>query len=252
MYARLARFYDAIHAELTDDVDFSVALARSAGGSVLELGCGTGRLLWPLARADMRVTGLDNSAEMLAIAHEQRQLLGLQQRVVLESADMTRFSLPQTDFALVLLSYNTALHLTENQIMATLRCSAAHLRPQGTLCIDVINPFLLADWPDQATPEVERTFVEPQTGAKVTQATTNKADVARQTVTVNWLFEIVHRDGKVEKVESAETYHHHYPHEWLTMLQHAGFKLETLWGDYDETPFDEDAPRLLLIARKQS
>jgi hypothetical protein len=54
----------------------------------------------------------------------------------------------------------------------------------------------------------------------------------------------------MEMVESAETYHYRYPHEWLTMLQHSGFNLENMWGDYDETPFDEDASRLLLVARK--
>lgn len=249
-YAKLARFYDEIHAELTEDVDFSVALARSAAGPVLELGCGTGRLLWPMAQAGINVTGLDNSADMLALAHERRQLLGLQQRVVLESADMTRFSLSQTDFALVLLSYNTALHLSTNQVMATLHRSAAHMQPGGALCIDVINPFLLADSPDQTMPEVERTFIDPYTGATVTQATTNYTDLAQQTVTVNWLFDVAYPDGTLEKVESAETYHYYYPHEWLPMLQHAGFSLESMWGDYDDSPFAEDTPRLLLIARK--
>src|SRR5438874_377731 len=64
-YAALARFYDLDHAGFADDLDFWRNLARQIGGPVLEVGCGSGRVLLPLARAGFEVVGIDTSAPML-------------------------------------------------------------------------------------------------------------------------------------------------------------------------------------------
>jgi SAM-dependent methyltransferase len=252
MYDRLARFYDQIHSELVEDIPFSLALAQEADGRVLELGCGTGRLLWPLAEYGVDVVGVDNSAEMLAIAQQHLEASSptIQQRIKLVSADMTRLSLSLFDFSLALLSYNTALHLDKNALLATLRSVAAQLQPGSQFCIDCINPFLLADLPDTDTPEVERVFIEPETGAKVTQSSTNRGMRTAQTVTIGWHFLIESADGQQQRMESAEIYHYHYPHEWQTYLSKSQFKLSAMWGDYDRTLFDEDSPRLILLAQR--
>ena len=71
MYATLARYYDQIHTTLTADVPFILKQVKKQGGPVLELGCGTGRLLFPLAEAGFPVTGVDNSSEMLNIARQR-------------------------------------------------------------------------------------------------------------------------------------------------------------------------------------
>jgi hypothetical protein len=136
--------------------------------------------------------------------------------------------------------------------LATLRSVAAHLQPGGQLCIDCINPFLLADLPDTNTPEVERIFIEQATGAKITQSTTNHSNHDEQTVTIGWHFAIESADGQQQRVFSAETYHYHYPHAWQTYLTHSNYKLSAMWGDYDNTPFDEDSPRLILLAQRVS
>lgn len=65
MYKKIARFYDAIHAELTDDIPFILELAEDVGSPILELGCGTGRVLKPLALNGFEVVGVDESAEMI-------------------------------------------------------------------------------------------------------------------------------------------------------------------------------------------
>ena len=68
MYDQIARYYDLLHGDLTEDIEFVIRLAEKSGGPVLELGCGTGRLLLPLVRIGQKTTGLDNSEEMLAVA----------------------------------------------------------------------------------------------------------------------------------------------------------------------------------------
>ena len=64
--ADIASLYDAF--PFTDDLDFYAGLAGTQGGRVLELGCGSGRILVPLARAGHHVVGVDTSPHMLALA----------------------------------------------------------------------------------------------------------------------------------------------------------------------------------------
>ena len=71
-YAAVAEFYDYIVPYLNrEDLDFYVDMAKESGGPVLEVGCGTGRILIPIARAGIEVTGLDLSPSMLALCRKK-------------------------------------------------------------------------------------------------------------------------------------------------------------------------------------
>ena len=80
-YSVLARVYDLQHNTYTPDIPMYLEFARrfcsAQHAPVLELGAGTGRVLLPLAQAGFAITGVDNTAEMLAIAHQQVRALGL-------------------------------------------------------------------------------------------------------------------------------------------------------------------------------
>ena len=104
MYDLIAPYYDLTHAQLTADLGFVLSLASQAGGKVLELGCGTGRLLLPLARAGFTITGLDSSEAMLALAQQKlaQESEVIRGRVTLVSGDMADLSGCGRDFALVL------------------------------------------------------------------------------------------------------------------------------------------------------
>ena len=113
-YAFVADLYDHVAPYATrPDVDFFVAAAQAAGGPVLEVGCGTGRILIPTARAGVDIVGLDLSPHMLRIC--QQHLLdeptAVQSRVRLHQADMRNFDLAQT-FTLVTLPFRPFQHLT--------------------------------------------------------------------------------------------------------------------------------------------
>src|SRR5438094_9047331 len=90
-----AVYYDYVATGVEGDVAFYVEEARSAGSPVLELGCGTGRILIPTAEAGVEVVGLDASPDMLAIARHKLERLPphLQRRVRLVERDMRHFAL---------------------------------------------------------------------------------------------------------------------------------------------------------------
>ncbi len=133
--------YDAIYAD-RDDIGFWQALAADANGPVLELGCGTGRVLLPLARAGLEITGLDFSAAMLArcrarLGAEPPEVRG---RVRLVEADMTSFDLGRR-FAAITCPFGgfQQLRTVEQQLACLDRCRE-HLLPGGTLVLDLPNP----------------------------------------------------------------------------------------------------------------
>ncbi len=251
MYDQIARFYDLTHDALTEDIPLVVQLAMENGGTVLELGCGTGRLLLPLARAGCRVVGVDNSPGMLARAAARlaQEPEGVRERVTLLAQDFTQLDVGQARFALVVIPYNTFLHLDTAAKRATLRRVAGCLGANGRLFLDLTNPFWLADMAE-AEPDfvLENELVDPQTGETVRQWSRGEADSGVQAVRIEWRYEVVERG---EETAVSAVYHYLFPHEWELLLRQTGFQLQKQWGNYDMTPFHEEQPRLLLLARKR-
>ena len=149
-YGFTAEFYDHVapYAE-RGDVGFFVEMAQAAGGPVLEIGCGTGRVLIPTARAGIEIVGLDLSPSMLAVCRSNlaQESAETQARVRLVEGDMRDFDLDR-QFALVTLPFRPFQHLTsvEDQI-ACLTTIHRHLAPGGRLVLDLFNPSIpfLAD-----------------------------------------------------------------------------------------------------------
>lgn len=250
MYEILAHFYDQIHEQLTADIPFILELARETGGPVLDLGCGTGRLLFPLAEAGYKVTGVDNSPQMLAIA---RNRLSVEPEEVRESITLWEQDIcslvpgqTATGFSLALLSYNTLLHLREREIGALLEGVAGILQPGGQLFIDMENPFQLAEETYSKEPVFETYFIDEITNLRVEQWSHSLIDTTAQTLTVSWYFHT--HEEELETQELQIVYHYFYPHQIIMLLQRAGFEVEKLMGSYNGEPFQEDSERFLLLA----
>lgn len=255
MYDQIARFYDLTHASLTADLPFVLQLAAETIGPILELGCGSGRLLLPLARAGHTVTGLDVSTGMLDRAHARlvQEPTAVQQRVTLHQADMTNFSLPETPpFSLIVIPYNTLLHLDTAQAAATLRQARKYLGENGRLFIDSANPADIASTPEDALLSLENVLTDPETDELIVHLASNKLDTAAQTLHITWIYDVsAPNGGPVNRTVAQATYHYRYPHQLELLLQEAGCKLLHLWGDYDQSPYDEASDRLLVLATKQ-
>jgi SAM-dependent methyltransferase len=129
------------------DVAFYRRQAKRARGPILELGCGTGRVTFPLADAGLDVTGLDASRAMLRVARRKLRATP-RPKVRLVRGDMRRFTLRRR-FALVIIPFRAfqAL-LTVRDQRACLACIRRHLRPGGRLIIDLFDPRLEYCLPD--------------------------------------------------------------------------------------------------------
>lgn len=249
-YEMLAPFYDAIHAELVDDAALMLALATQAGGAILELGCGTGRLLEPLARGGFSVYGVDNSAAMLLFA--EKRLAPYAERVTLVKADIATFAIPASDIALAIIGYNTFMHVRPPAATAALRRIVRHLRTGGKIVLDLLNPFAVAALPDDRAITYERTFTRPDSGERVVQSSCATVDAADQTYQVIWFFDTIsHKGDDARRTVAAFDFHYYYPHQIELYLDRAGFRLERLWGNYDQSPFSEESERLIVVAERR-
>jgi SAM-dependent methyltransferase len=250
VYEKIARYYDLIHAELTADIGFVLTLAARAAGPLLELGCGTGRLLLPLARAGYTVTGIDSSPAMLALARERLagEAVAVQQRVTLFEADMTAFELPGR-FALAIISYNTFMHLSPAQKTAALQHIHRHLLPGGRLFMDLINPLAAAQTPEDRLLTLERVLTEPGTTNLLLQMASSRVDLDQQVLHITWLYDTSPpAGGSVQRLVVQARYYYLYPHELELLLEESGYHLEALYGSYNQVPFSEESDRLLALA----
>ncbi len=136
-----ARFYDL--QEFADDVPFYRALVPSPACSILDLGCGTGRVALGLADVCASVHGIEISASMLAIAHEKIEALpdDLRDRLTLVQGDITDFDLGRT-FDLIIAPFRVfqALEIDE-QVEGLFHCVRRHLAEKGTCILTMFNPM---------------------------------------------------------------------------------------------------------------
>lgn len=259
MYDHIARYYDLSHDPLTDDIRFILDLAAAVAGPVLEIGCGSGRLLMPLARAGFDVVGVDTSSEMLARARLRlaAEPPEVRARVQLIEADVRELNLsPMEPFGLILFGYNTFMHFDEAGAGAALKRLRPLLRAGGRLLIDVVNPVLLSMATDDPDFMLEDVLEDEARGETIHQYTAYESVMGEQAVDVTWIYEIEsttnHSTGEMKQTRVQMRYFYLYPHQYDLLLALTGFRLIALLGDYDGRPFAEESDRLILPAIPQT
>ena len=247
----LAELFDAFHYDA--DLSFYLDLAAEQGSDVLELCCGTGRLLLPLATAGHRVTGLDASAAMLARARDKLADAApeVAERVRLVSGDIRDFQL-DARFDMALVSTNSFGYLISRaEQLRALRCIAAHLRTGGVLALALFNPSPAWLAQDEGSLRQDVAQDDPERARAILRTeTVVGTDRAAQVRRIRSAYEVVGRDGSVTKrlVEWPLRYTFRFEAEHL--LERAGFEVEALYGGYDRQPFDAESPLMLFLARR--
>jgi SAM-dependent methyltransferase len=247
-YESLARFYDLENADFTEDLSCWIDLARTRGGPVLELGCGSGRVMLQLARAGFDVTGVDASGAMLALARKRiaRQKT-LAAKITLLEENFLRLRLGRT-FPLILLPFNTFAHMVDPaDARAALETVEAHLAPGGQAALALPNPIPIDGEPTDSL-VLERTFRDEERNVTIQQFSSLRADRAAQLGHITWIYDEVDAAGTVRRTTVPMTLRYFFPSELSLLMERAGLRLTHLWGDYDGAPFGEDSPALIAVA----
>ena len=248
-YAPHARFYDLEHSDYQDDIATYGGFAAAAGkGGVLELACGSGRLLLPLAASGARLTGVDLSPAMLALAREKLSAAGLEKRVRLVRGDMRSVRLDRR-FDLVIIGLNSLMHLTDQaEQLETLRTAAAHLTPHGRLVVDLFNPEVALPESHQEGQLFLHCLKVLPDGAHLLHFQSPKVDRAAQVVRMTNYYDEMPPDGRVRRHFSPFSLRYLGAGELKLLMERAGLAVEALYGTYELDPLTSDSPRLIAVA----
>ena len=255
-YGVSAEFYDyVVPYRDRQDVTFFVDAAKESGGPVLEIGCGTGRILLPTARVGIKIVGLDVSSGMLAVCREQlsREPVEVQANVRLVQADMRNFDLAQS-FALVTIPFRPFQHLlTVDDQCACLRNIHRHLTTDGRLILDLFNPSLPMLVAENLGQEIgdEPEFVMPAGRRVNRRAKFVSKDPLTQVNQVELIYYVSHPDGRTERLVHAFSMRYLFRFEAEHLLARCGFQVEQVYADYDKSPYGSKYPgELIFVARK--
>ncbi len=247
----IARYYDLIYADRTDDIEMWLALAAEAGTDILEIGCGTGRITVPLLEAGFRVTGIDLSADALAMAQQKIDAENVGGQAALVQADMRDFNLPRTDFDMAFIPANTIMHcLTTADQQTTLKQAYRHLRLGGWLVVDVYHPYPPALAEADGRVELAKQFTIPD-GHTVQWFLSRQLQLDEQIQHVTFLLDETDENGNMQRhtLNFPMRYVHRFEMELL--LTGAGFSVTEILGDYDQSLFYAESPRMIFLAQKQ-
>lgn len=250
-----AEIYDAVYAD-RDDAGFWHAMAESSrDGRLLEIGCGTGRVLLPLARAGYAITGIDLAPIM--IQRCRAKLSGepaeVRDRVQLLVADAASFDFGER-FQLIMAPFGGFHHLqTVHQQLACLEQCRAHLAPGGLLVLDLFNPdpTPVACLPDEEDDDESAAIVVDWRGGLRIRSwmTVVDYDRSQQCNHCEMIFEILAPDGcVVERTATSFVLRYVFRYELEHLLARCGFRLVALYGDYDQSPFGDESLGMIAVA----
>ena len=255
-YGFVAEFYDYV-APYRDrqDVAFFVEMARRSEGPVLELGCGTGRVLIPTAKAGIEIVGLDLSSSMLSVCREKlaREPKAVQSRVQLVQGDMRQFDLGR-EFGLVTIPFRPFQHLiTVEDQLSCLNSIHRHLVDGGELILDLFNPSLprLVEERYLAESGEEPEFTMPDGRKVVRRHRTVSRDLFNQVMDSELIYYVTHPDGRQERLVHRFHMRYLFRFEAEHLLARSGFEVENVYSDYDKSSYGAKYPgELIIVARK--
>lgn len=249
-YHLIAELYDMEHDSFTDDVECLIALAGQMDDPILEVGCGTGRLILPLAEAGHTVAGIDGSAAMLDRARLRLAGTPASSRVAIHQMDIQDLaSTPGAPFGAVFFSLNALMHVdSDDAQMAALRDTVSLLKPGGTVVLDLMNPapdYLMSI---TAAPIHEWSAAFGDEGDTVDKTAWRSLDPVSQTIETTLWYDRIRNDGTLQRIRTSFDLRYVHASEIRLMLAAVGFESIHCFGSYELDPFDAGSDRLLVIA----
>jgi SAM-dependent methyltransferase len=245
-----ARLYSLTHRGTSGDVDFYVAQASGAD-SVLELGCGSGRILTALAQAaesaggHTQIVGLDNDPDALRLA---KTALGDDAATLVE-ADMRSFQLDR-QFDRIFIPYNSLYALlTDEDMVACLTTAASHLTPSGRI---VFDGYIVADGDEleSESADTEREFEHLASiidaGTRIHVFETERPSGRRYGYDAVYRYQLVYASGARDEVDIT-IQHHYIPASHLpSILAQSGLRALSVFGNFYGSPLGDESPIMVV------
>lgn len=255
-YQVIAKYYDGAYAVKQDLVDlpFYLDLAEQSRGPILEIACGTGRVLLPIARKGIEICGVDNSLPMLQVLTENlaREPQQVRDCVTVHEGDMRSFRLNK-EFPLVMIPFRPMQHMftIEDQV-AALKTAAGHLTDDGLLAFDVFYPKFDMIWTrvGEEVPEMEWTSSSDPTKLVRRFFRKDAIDKINQIFSFTFIFRTYHSgDLILEETEAFRLCYYTYPH-LRALFELAGVKPVAEYGSFAKTPMDNTAEQMIFLLRR--
>jgi len=236
------KFYDLTFRDLRNDIPFYVRQAKEAGGKILEVACGSGRVYLELLKEGLDAYGIDSSEKMLGALRKKARALKLRPKVQL--ADMRNFKMKHK-FSLIAIPFRSFLHnLTIDDQLSTLKSCQKHLATNGKLAVNFFYPSreVIADTYGK---EIRRSL-DTKDGQIELISKSYFVDEPGQIIefTFTWM-----KDNQVlSRFRSRLSLI--YKREFELLLRLAGFKRWRVYGGFDYQPLESSKQEMVWIIEK--
>ncbi len=245
-YDLIAPFYDIEHASFDEDLDMYQNFAEASGGSILELACGSGRVLLPLAQEGYDIVGVDTSDPMLALARQRLQELASPVRCELMQQSMSTMQLGRK-FRMAFIALGSFAHITtrkeQQQTLANIR---THLSTGGLFVIDISNAD--ARYMEDLTGQVlHQGTWQRENGTMLTHFVSPASSAARHLLELTHFYEQHSQGGTVQRTTVITHLYLYERSEMELLLEQANFTLKDVYGTYDLGNYTLDSPRMIFV-----
>lgn len=248
-YVRWAERYDTFYEAAPEgELEFYLNAIQRSGGSVLELGVGTGRVAIPAAAMGHDVTGVDLNEPMLERARGKSSRAPLDGELKLIYADMATLSLEKTDYDLIIIPAHTlALETDRGRQLETLKRCADHMADDAKLIFNLFNPS-----DDLINGEPGETFLlgvvqDEARGLRHVLTGTNEFDTRNQLNHCLQIIETLDANGTViEREELSVEFRYLHHHQVIQMLREAGLRATSVYGDFDGSALTPDSEEMIF------
>ncbi len=246
-----AESYDSVD-ELSDfeDYPFYRSLVEANPGRVLDLGCGTGRILARLMEDGIEVVGLDSSRDMLEICREK--LAGMQSPPRLELGDIRRFDLKETFQSILIPGFTIQLLMEPDEIDSCLLSCWRHLEIGGQLVVSTYMPWeMLESGVDESPIEKRRDAAFGETGERFVAWQGWSIDRREQSLELLNRFQRVDSENQVVEEENRNmSIRWHLPYDMVARIRSLGFTEISVYGDYQFIPPASDSESVIYVVSK--
>lgn len=244
--------YDLVN--VIDDIDFYKSFIGDSVKNVLELGCGSGRVLIPLAKMGINITGIDISDSMLEGCRSKVKKEGLTKTAKVIRGDICNFEL-HDKFDMIVAPFRVIQALeTLEEFQNCLKCVSEHLKDDGFCILGIFRPRfskeqMAISWINDE-PLFNKELIDPATGYMVRDfAERLRMDAEKQVLYPELIYKI-YRDGKlIDEIRQKIVMKYYYADEFEKIISKAGFKVLDKYGGYHGEMYGEGDELIIKFSK---